>query len=64
MSKLTPKQEKYLEHKLALIRASIYGTIAGIVMFGIFNGKSNKISDNLFKQVEKDIQNIVKYFNK
>lgn len=57
------KEEKYLEYKIALIRATVAGTIIGAILWGR-EEDSSKYTENAMKKIEKDVRNIFNYAKK
>lgn len=60
MKKKQTLDEKYIENKLACIKAIIYGGLAGVI--GNYQGsKVMDFTDIIYKHVEKQVSNIIKY---
>lgn len=66
---MSKKEEKYLEHKIALVRATIAGGLMGIHIsqdMGFkFEGQNiPPLTDRIMVEIEKDIRNVFKYAKK
>jgi hypothetical protein len=65
---LTPKEEKYLQDKLSIIRAIVLGSLWGAYMLPPKNGdwgdSANHQLEKAMEIIEKDIRKIYKYAKK
>lgn len=63
MKRKQTAEEKYIEHRLACIKASIFGGLSGMIDSDYRSGIMN-YTDIIYKHVEKHVLSIIKYQKK